>query len=221
MSIKRIVIPARAGSKGWPRKNVRLFDYTADIIPQKYKKLVTVSTDDIQVAALAQKHGYKVHDRPANMAEDTSDIKTTMTDILSYEDVAGDDIIIMLYLTYPYRKWEDVETMYNSFVTRKSRSMLCKQPVLSHPCLMMYNTKDDKGIPVIDHNHYQRQQYPECFEISHYICMFRAGTLPRLGKNMYNSNTTYYSIDRCVDVDCEEDFLKYKKQHEYKDSYKQ
>ena len=220
MSIKRIIIPARAGSKGWSRKNVRLFEYTASIIPRKYKKLVTVSTDDIQVAALAHNHGYKVYDRPVELADDTSDIKTAMMDTLSHENVSGDDIIIMLYLTYPYREWEDVERMYNSFITNKSRSMLCRQPVVSHPCLMMYDTKDGGGTPVVEHNHYQRQQYPNCFEISHYICMFRAGTLPRLGKNMYNSRTTYYSIERCVDVDCEEDFIKNKKQHEYKDSYK-
>ena len=38
------------------------------------------------------------------------------------------------------------------------------------------------------------------------MCMFRASELCRLGRNMYNSNTQYYSIDNVIDVDSETDY---------------
>lgn len=220
MSIKRIIIPARAGSKGWPRKNVSLFDYTASIIPIKYKKLVTVSTDDPQIVGLCEKYNFKVHHRDEEYATDSCDTKSAITNTLSQTKLTGDDIVIMLYLTYPGRKWADVESMYNTFVCSQYKSMLCRQPVKTHPYLTMYEAADCTGKLVVNHSCYQRQQYPVCFEISHYICMFRYNELRKLGKNMYNKNTRYYNIDRCIDVDNESDFNLYKTQHEYKNNNK-
>ena len=211
MSIKRIIIPARAGSKGWPGKNVKLFDYTINNIPSKYRKLVTVSTDDDKIEALSMESSVDVYRRPEELSNDTCDIKSTLADTVSTLNTNKDDIIIVLYLTYPDRQWSDVESMYNTFVSNSYKSMLCRQPVATHPCLVMYDEEDYKGKLVLEHNYYQRQQYPKCFEISHYICMFRVGELPRLGKNMYNKNTRYYSIDRCFDIDNEADFNLFKK----------
>lgn len=218
MSIKKIIIPARAGSKGWPRKNVSLFDYTAGIVPQQYKKLVTVTTDDPQICGLSETYKFKIHQRSHELAEDHTDTKSTLVDALKNNSLKKDDIIIMLYLTYPGRQWGDVESMYNTFVSNQYKSMLCKQPVKTHPYLVMYEKPDMCGELVVDHKMYQRQQYPECFEISHYICMFRYGELKKLNKNMYNTDTRFYNIDRCIDVDSETDFNLFKSQHEHKNS---
>jgi len=86
--------------------------------------------------------------------------------------------------------------------------------VLTHPCLTMI-IDDETGSPrpVLDHKYYQRQQYPECFEISHYICMFRYGVLKDLNRNMYNEDTQYFSIDRTIDVDSEKDYEKFTTKH--------
>lgn len=209
MSIPRIIIPARAGSKGWPRKNVTLFDHTARIIPKEYREYVTVTTDDESISGLAEEYNFKVHTRPESLAQDSTDIKNTIIETMTANPHKSTELVIMLYLTYPSRTWDDVTEMYNMFVSNGARSMLCRQPVKTHPCLVMYDNKDGTGKQVIPHRHYQRQQYPECFEISHYMCMFRARELPRLNKNMYNSRTIYYNIDRVVDVDSETDYKQY------------
>lgn len=206
MSLKNIIIPARAGSKGWVRKNLKLFTHTADIIPPQYRKNVIVTTDDIQIAALCNDYGFQVHHRDESISQDDTDTLTTVKDVVYSTDPEPSDLYIMLYLTYPGRTWDEVQHMYNHFVSNKSKSMLCRQPVKTHPYLVMYPSTDNKGKLVIKHNKYQRQQYPECFEISHYMCMFRASELCRLGRNMYNSNTQYYSIDNVIDVDSETDY---------------
>lgn len=209
MGSPTIVIPARSGSKGWPRKNVSLFDHTASIIPKKYGDNVIVTTDDETVTGLAESYNFKTLQRPERFSKDSADIKGVVKHVMQSTGYKPTDTVIMLYLTYPERTWNQVETMYNEFVSTNSRSMLCRQPVKTHPCLTMFDNGSGKGTPVIDHQLYQRQQYPECFEISHYICMFRAGELNKLNKNMYNENTTFHSINRVVDVDHEKDYKVY------------
>ena len=201
MSFKHLVIPVRAGSKGLPRKNIKLFDYTASKIPTTLRDRVIVSTDDNQIEALSEAYGFTIYHRDPSISDDTTDIRTTLKTTLANRALKRSDVIIMLYLTYPEREFEDVERMYNEFITSDTRSMLCRQPVLTHPCLTMIVPPSGAPEPVIDHKFYQRQQYPECFELSHYICMFRYGELKKLNRNMYNSDTKYYSIDRVVDVD--------------------
>ena len=72
------VIPARAGSKGIPKKNVRmlagkpLVSYSIEnAMKSKYITHVAVSTDDIEVKRIAAKYGANIIDRPAYLCEDS------------------------------------------------------------------------------------------------------------------------------------------------------
>ena len=206
MSLKQIVIPARAGSKGWVHKNRELLPYTLDIIPPAYKKYVLVSTDDDQIYETAKDAGVKVEHRDPRLATDKSDIKGVLTNIGRRYKFKANDLVIMLYLTYPKRDWNHINEMYLNFASNGYQSSLCRQPVLTHPCLTMFEAPEGRGIQVLDHDLYQRQQYPTCFEISHYICMYRHGELKYLNKNMYNEHTHFYNIDRCVDIDYKKDY---------------
>lgn len=206
MSFSNIIIPARSGSKGWPGKNIRLFDYTAQIIPREYQNSVVVTTDDQTIAGMAEQYNFEVHERSPELSNDIADTRSVIKDVLRNRRNKPNDTNIMLYLTYPERTWSDVSSMYNMFISSGARSMLCRQQPKTHPCLMMLDTGNGTGTQVIQHELYQRQQYPECFEISHYVCMFKYNELDKLNKNMYNNNTRYYSIDRVVDIDSEQDF---------------
>ncbi|MGM0597065.1 MAG: cytidylyltransferase domain-containing protein [Myxococcota bacterium] len=72
-----VVIPARGGSKGIPRKNVRLLGnypllrysiHNAD--ESRYNPVVVVSTDNKVISGLSRKYGAQVIARPKNLAED-------------------------------------------------------------------------------------------------------------------------------------------------------
>ena len=74
------IIPARGGSKGIPRKNIKLFAAAPllawSIQAAKDSKTVTrviVSTDDVEIAQVAREWGAEVPFlRPAELAEDRS-----------------------------------------------------------------------------------------------------------------------------------------------------
>lgn len=76
-------IPARGGSKRLPRKNIKLFLGEPIIAyPIRYLKELgiepIVSTEDMEIAEVANSYGARVVNRPAHLADD----KTTTTEVL-------------------------------------------------------------------------------------------------------------------------------------------
>ena len=65
--------------------------------------------------------------------------------------------------------------------------------------------ENNKGKQLIRHNLYRRQDYPKCFELSHYISIFNTEEVKKLNNNMYNEETDFFQIRKVVDVDTEED----------------
>ena len=108
------LIPARGGSKGIPRKNIRNFAgyplIAWSIAAAKQSELVTriiVSTDDEEIAAVAREWGAETPFlRPAEFAQDkTTDLPVFEHALKWFEDVEGyrPDIVIQLRPTSPIR----------------------------------------------------------------------------------------------------------------------
>ena len=108
------IIPARGGSKGIPRKNIRLFAgyplIAWSIAAAKQSKLVTriiVSTDDEEIAAVAREWGAETPFlRPAELAQDqTTDLPVFEHALqwLEKEEGYRPDIVVQLRPTSPIR----------------------------------------------------------------------------------------------------------------------
>ena len=101
------VIPARGGSKGVHRKNLRdLWERPLvvwSILAAKDAKHLDdfiVSTDDDEIAAVSEKYGAKVSRRPPELATDDA----TTLDVLKYHlDETRADTIVLLQPTSPVR----------------------------------------------------------------------------------------------------------------------
>jgi len=117
------LIPARGGSKGIPRKNIRLFTgyplIAWSIAAAKQSELVTriiVSTDDEEIAAVAREWGAETPFlRPVELAQDkTTDLPVFEHALKWLEDVEGyrPDIIVQLRPTSPIRP----QTMLNDAI---------------------------------------------------------------------------------------------------------
>ncbi|MEA4811362.1 MAG: acylneuraminate cytidylyltransferase [Anaerolineaceae bacterium] len=108
------IIPARGGSKGIPRKNIKLFAGAPllawSIQAAKESKLVTrciVSTDDEEIAEIAQNWGAEVPFlRPAELAADSSPDLPLFTHALEWLNVHEHyepDLLVQLRPTSPVR----------------------------------------------------------------------------------------------------------------------
>lgn len=201
----KILIPARAGSKGFPFKNRKLIKQTLKTIPKKLFNNVYVSTDDEEIKKNLPRE-INIHHRSPKVSGDTASTLSTVKEFTKDCNIDGD--VVMLYLTYPERKWEHVVSAYEKFKNSDSLSLLCKKKIDTHPYLMMYDAGENKGKQIVEHNLYRRQDYPSCFEISHYISIFNTKELNKLNNNMYNENTYFFEIGNVTDVDYEEDLKK-------------
>jgi hypothetical protein len=102
--------------------------------------------------------------------------------------------------------WEDIGKAYLSFkLNRNQSSLLCKKKIITSPFLMLKEETNNKGSQLFYHDLYRRQDYPNCFEISHYICIFNIKSINKLNNNMYNNETIYYSIGDVIDIDEKKD----------------
>ena len=72
-------IPARNGSKGFPNKNSRFFNFTGDFLYQnKLFNEVIVSTNDPKVKKKASQYKFTIHHRPLRVSKSSSSIKSTI-----------------------------------------------------------------------------------------------------------------------------------------------
>ena len=122
----------------------------------------------------------------------------------------------MLYVTYPERSFEDVRKIMMFYRENNCSSLLCRKEVDVSPFLMMFDKGGHKGKQIVEHNLYRRQDYPKCFEISHFVSIFSRKELDKLNNNLYNDDTMFYPIDKVVDVDTIEDLKEYNAR--YKDN---
>lgn len=204
------LIPARKGSKGFPFKNRKLFDETAKIIPKEFKKIVFVSTDDEEIQYKAQQYGFNVIKRPEILSSDTASVKDVIAHFINVSEIKNKKIIL-LYLTYPQRTWQDILDIYSFYLKNNSTSLVCCEQVKEHPCLMFFSKNTNKANPVIKHSFYRRQDYPKCVKLSLFLGIFNCEEVINLTDLLYNSNTTFFELqEEKIDVDFLTDYEKIK-----------
>ena len=173
------VIPARKGSKGFPNKNRKLFNNTFSKIPEELHENVILTTNDEYIMNLVKDTSVKVIQRSKELSRDKVSIKPVLQDVVKQMHLNDDDVIVLLYLTYPDRVWKDVVNYISFMLEMGSKSLLCGQEVKSHPYLCMYKS-GYIGKQIIKHDLYRRQDYPSIFELSHYISVIEVSELNKL-----------------------------------------
>ena len=120
-----VVIPARGGSKGIPRKNIRLLNnkplisYSIDIArASQYVDDVVVTTDDSEIALIAEKLGASVIRRAEELAGDDIPLDPVIYDAtIQKEKLVFDeyDIVITLQPTSPLLKPQTLDVAIEKF----------------------------------------------------------------------------------------------------------
>ena len=120
-----VVIPARGGSKGVPRKNIKLLNgkpliqFTIDAAQNVFdKKNICVSTDDIEIKNIVESLGLTVpFIRPAALSTDTASTFEVLLHALEFyenrEYVA--DTLVLLQATSPFRTEKHIKEALNEF----------------------------------------------------------------------------------------------------------
>ncbi|MGB7201840.1 MAG: acylneuraminate cytidylyltransferase family protein [Pyrinomonadaceae bacterium] len=133
------IIPARGGSKGVTRKNIKLLcgkpllAYTAEsALRSKLLSKVVLSTDDNEIAEIGKSCGMEVPFlRPAELAEDTTPTLPVVVHALSQMERLGErfDAVCLLQPTNPLRRAEDIDACIKLLESSGADSVISVLPV--------------------------------------------------------------------------------------------
>lgn len=129
------IIPARGGSKGLPRKNIKLLDGLPLIcysikaaLDSKLVDRVIVSTEDKEIASISRDFGAEVpFMRPDNLASDKSMVMDTylnVIDLISQQNSKPVESFVALLPTVPLRTSEDIDEAIKIFNDKKADSVI-------------------------------------------------------------------------------------------------
>lgn len=217
------LIPARGGSKGVPRKNIRLVNgkpliaYTIEAaIDSNLLDQLIVSTDDHEIAECAIKYGANVpFMRPAELANDTSTDLSVMQHAAAWisNEPTSSDILVYLRPTTPLKTPEIIDNTINKLKFEKEltgvRSVTRSDGVF-HP-YWMFKEYNNSLQPFIDgittDEYFQRQLLPPCFRLNGVCDALRITNLST--GSIYGNEVGCIEIEEniALDIDTENDFL--------------
>jgi CMP-N,N'-diacetyllegionaminic acid synthase len=218
------IIPARGGSKGVPRKNVRpmlgrpLIAYTIEAALQALSiGRVMVSTDDAEIAAVARRCGAEVPFlRPAEFATDTASSLSVIRHALSWlalNEGYRPEAVVILPPTSPLRTAEDIDGTVDLFRTSHLDSAVTVVPVQDHPYFIFSRSEEGEMAELIrmDEKPLRRQELPEFFTHSQAVIVSRTDYLDGCGETdpIFNLHSLAgYPVDRdnAMDIDTPSDF---------------
>ena len=145
------IIPARGGSKGVPKKNIRpimgkpLIAYTIEVaLESQLLGKVIVSSDDEEIMVVSRQYGAEVpFTRPAELALDTTPMVPVLQHAVRFledRDNIRFDYILLLQPTNPVRQVEDINSALGKLVETGADSVISVCQVDNyHPVLMKKN----------------------------------------------------------------------------------
>jgi CMP-N,N'-diacetyllegionaminic acid synthase len=169
-----VIIPARGGSKGVKRKNIRLVNgkpliYYAisESKKSKYIDRIIVSTDNLEIKQISKSFGAEVIDRPKSISRS----KSTIIDMIKHtlktlkKDGYNPDIILLIPPTSPLRTVDIIDKSIETLLNNHCDTVLTVNKVVEPPQWMCKIRKDntldfiyETGIPFRN-----RQDYDDVY----------------------------------------------------------
>lgn len=199
------LIPARGGSKGVPRKNVRLLggkpliEYTVEAALRAGRvNRVLVSTEDAEIASVAKSLGAEVPFlRPASLAQDDTPMLPVITHATEAVIAEGwvPDVICLLQPTFPFRRPEAIDACIELLEAQAADCVITVHRVPAHfnphwvyferpdGCLQL-STGESEPIP-------RRQALPPAFYRSGAVYVTRTATITKHG-SLYGERVVGY-----------------------------
>lgn len=183
------VIPARGGSKGIPRKNMRdlvgkpLIAYTVEAaLKSKTLRRVVVSTDDVKIAEVAKSYGAEVPFlRPAELAkDDTPGLLVIQHAVKWMEENEGHklDVVVVLQPTSPLRSERYIDETVEKLLRTGADSVITVCKVRHHP-FWSFTAEEDRLHPFVEKEITvgKRQDLPEIYAVNGAVYAVRRDVL--------------------------------------------
>lgn len=212
------LIPARGGSKGIKRKNIKplngkpLISYSIEeALKSRYITRIVVSTDDDEIARVAKQCGVEVpFMRPKDLAEDhIPDFPVIEHALLWFDNRDWKaDYVVFLRPTNIFRTIDDIDRAIEKMLGSDFDSIRGISKAVYTP-YWMKRVVGEKLIPFIETGYEgtRRQELPEVYQGNGTVEVIKRETILKK-KSMYGENIGFVIMDdiATVDIDTELDF---------------
>tara|TARA_B100002019_G_C21259631_1_gene595941 strand:- start:533 stop:1222 length:690 start_codon:yes stop_codon:yes gene_type:complete len=214
---------ARGGSKGVPRKNIRLLKgipligYTIREAQKSiYLSEYIVSTDDEEIKQVSESLGALCpFIRPKNLAEDSSssvDALQHAVDFMERQNNITYDFIIELMCTNPLKSVDDIDQVIKKIIDTNADSVIAVHELEDHHPIRIKKIVDDRIVdfclPEIPESRRQDLK-PNAYIRSGSIYALKRDHLMVDGRRYgsYDSRPYILPAERAINVDTEVDFI--------------
>lgn len=208
------VIPARGGSKGVPRKNLRvvagrpLIAWTIEAAQgSRYIDCLIVSSDDPTIIEAARREGCEApFVRPAELARDeTPGIDPVLH---ALRELPGFDYVVLLQPTSPLRSAQDIDGCIDRCVAGGVDACVSVSEPDKSPYWMYTFAPDARLVPLLGTAGvgHRRQDLPPVYALNGAVYVARCDTLAK-SRSFIGDNTIGYVMpeERALDIDTELD----------------
>lgn len=215
-----VIIPARGGSKGIPRKNIKLLadkpliGYAIDGARAVASDLqhIIVSTDDDEIAQVARECGVPVeYRRPAALGGDTIGSREVILDAMDWADSRGIsyDCVLLLQPTSPLRSVDDIRRTLEAYSPDIDMAVTVTESA-ANPYYDCFET-DDAGYLTVSKGpgtYTRRQDAPPAWQFNGAVYAINPESLRRkaFGQMMRRVPVTM-PRERSLDLDTPTDWL--------------
>lgn len=215
------IIPARGGSKGVPRKNIKilgdkpLISYTIEVAnaAPSISKLM-VSTDDVEIAEVAKKYGADVPFlRPEELSTDTTPMVSVLKHVISFYAQKGEtfDAICLLQPTTPFRTIEDIENCVNIMEQKNADTVITtvRVPDVFNPYWVYTQKGNTLSLSVPGETTPRRQDLPLAFGRAGSVYLMKPDNVMKKN-SLYGNTIMGYEIpsERNINIDTLADWKK-------------
>ncbi len=215
------IIPARGGSKGVPKKNIRflggkpLIAYAIEAsLESKLVKRTLVSTDSEEIAEISRKFGAEIIKRPAGLAQDETPDLPVFQHVINTLEKKEDyfpDILVHLRCTSPFRTAQDIDNAVQKMIDTDADGVRTVNPVTETPFWMDIIEGEDILKPFISggRKYTRRQDLPKIYRANGLVDVVRRNIV--MNKNsMYaedNQRAVITETERSFEIDTEFEFF--------------
>jgi CMP-N,N'-diacetyllegionaminic acid synthase len=208
------IIPARGGSKGIPKKNIKLLlgspliAYTIELAKKNhFFDKVVVSTDSDEISEVSRTYGIDVVSRPSELSGDLSRTEGALIHVLDYYKNKGIefDTVVTIEATSPMRTEKTINKCIDRFINTDCDSLVT---VYEDRSYFWRENSLNKLSPLFTDQARRRQDRKPLYKEAGVIYITSVDVL-RKNNSIIGNNPIHYVVDEqeAIDINTNVDFF--------------